>query len=168
MQLGCRFIQKDYLQPSVDAFWTLCMMKRCSEVLRDSPVDIVDEVLNHPIDRVRHFWQQEATDGPVAVPIGYRAALVTVRTWHLGGLSAKTPGRGWLWKVPDLTVLGIDSDSPEPRDSLTSNRTPWSAVQLWWQDRGCISESSAPGDPSHQHWPWRESFINVKLAIDEI
>lgn len=30
-------------------------MKRCAEVLMGSPVDIVDEVLNHPIDRVRHF-----------------------------------------------------------------------------------------------------------------
>lgn len=44
-----------------------------------SPVDEVEEVLNHPTRRVRHLRQQEPVDDPVGVPAGHRRAVTLPR-----------------------------------------------------------------------------------------
>lgn len=95
------------------ASWTFFKCYEWWMVLWGSPVDKVEEVLNHPIGRVCHLWQQEPVNDPVGVPVGYEAALVTVCTWHLGGLLAETPGWVWLWNVLAPISFYSSSDSPE-------------------------------------------------------
>lgn len=157
----CRSVQKKFFYSTnlfARATWLwnylfiMGLLRLCGrwKALPGSPVDKVEEVLNHPRGRVCHLRQQEPVDDPVGVPAGHRAAPVSA--W-VGWLTDPPPE---LWPhSSDITRLRHSPVVQLPEAS-SGHHDRVRSVYLWVELRAIFNVDLDLGDKSVflRYNPW--------------